>query len=409
MEELQKKIEELNQLRKQKLEEEKRKKEEEIKAEEKLKLEEEEKIREAEEEEEEKIQEIEEEEKNEKIYSPIPISNKGKKAGKTTYGRKCPPFIKKSEEENMEEEEKSSDLNSQKNETIIVSDSSSSDDQELAHLMNYVHIDKFNPLEKQVKEMQVEIEYLKKRVTELERKNIFEDLSNEQVQELKKKLNMKENVEEESTNEVLEVSKNEIQKIKNDLKEFEDPMESEVESAMRNDIPKQALEILLWLNRLRRMEIELDAYEHMNKKIKVSPSSHRNEIEDFEEKYNSRIIKLNLCVNTLQNKYAKIIEEWYDRTEIFKNQHPSFLKEFLPGLAYSERQKKLESTQDLEKGPGNKPDNCWNFKDYKRSKSFEKEQKEKDNEYKMKTRTYKKKKDESSFDPKKISYKGTFI
>ena len=439
MEELQKKIEELNQLRKQKLEEEeKRKQEEEIKAEEKLKLEEEEKIREAEEEEEEKIQEVEEEEKNEKIYSPIPISNKGRKAGKTTYGRKCPPFVKL-DEENMEEEEKSSDLNSQKNETIIVSDSSSSDDQELAHLMNYVHIDKFNPLEKQVKEMQVEIEYLKKRVTELERKNIFEDLSNEQVQELKKKLNMKENVEEESTNEVLEVSKNEIQKIKNDLKEFEDPMESEVESAMRNDIPKQALEILLWLNRLRRMEIELDAYEHMNKKIKVSPSSHRNEIEDFEEKYNSRIIKLNLCVNTLQNKYAKIIEEWYDRTEIFKNQHPSFLKEFLPGLAYSERQKKLESTQDkitdcfpsfskppmnfretlakwknvldqlLEKGPGNKPDNCWNFKDYKRSKSFEKEQKEKDNEYKMKTRTYKKKKDESSFDPKKISYKGTFI
>ena len=58
--------------------------------------------------------------------------------------------------------------------------------------MNYVHIDKFNPLEKQVKEMQIEIEYLKKRVTELERKNIFEDVSNDQVQKLKKKLNMKE-------------------------------------------------------------------------------------------------------------------------------------------------------------------------------------------------------------------------
>ena len=96
MEELQKKIEELNQLRKQKLEEEeKRKQEEEIKKEEKLKLEEEEKIREAEEEEEEKIQKIEEEEKNEKIYSPIPISNKGRKAGKTTYGRKCPPFVRR--------------------------------------------------------------------------------------------------------------------------------------------------------------------------------------------------------------------------------------------------------------------------------------------------------------------------
>ena len=50
MEELKKKIEELNQLRKQKLEEEeKRKQEEEIKAEEKLKLEEEEKIQEIEE------------------------------------------------------------------------------------------------------------------------------------------------------------------------------------------------------------------------------------------------------------------------------------------------------------------------------------------------------------------------
>ena len=433
MEELQKKIEELNQLRKQKLEEEeKRKKEEEIKQEEKLKLEEEEKIREAEEEEEEKIQEIEEEEKNEKINSPIPISNKGRKAGKTTYGRKCPPFVKL-DEENLEEEEKGSDLNSQKNETIIVSDSSSSDDQELAHLMNYVHIDKFNPLEKQVKEMQVEIEYLKKRVTELERKNIFEDLSNEQVQELKKKLNMKENVEEESTNEVLEVSKNEIQKIKNDLKEFEDPMESEVESAMRNDIPNQALEILLWINRLRRMEIELDAFEHMNKKIKVSPVSHQNEIDGFEEKYNNRIIKLNQCVNTLQNKYATIIESWYDRTEIFKNQHSSFLKEFLPGLAYSERQKRIENTHDkitecfpsfskptlsfretlsrwknaldqiIEKGPGNKPENFWNYKDYKRSKS---EKKEMEQEYK---RTYKKKKDDSSFDPKKISYKGTFI
>ena len=59
--------------------------------------------------------------------------------------------------------------------------------------------------------------------------------------------------------------------------------------------------------------------------------------------------------------------------------------------------------QLLEKGPGNKPDNCWNYKDYKRSKS---EKKEMEQEYK---RTYKKKKDESSFDPKKISYKGTFI
>ena len=78
------------------------------------------------------------------------------------------------------------------------------------------------------------------------------------------------------------------------------------------------------------MEIELDAFEHMNKKIKVSPVSHQNEIDDFEEKYNNRIIKLNQCVNTLQNKYATIIESWYDRTEIFKNQHSSFLKEFLP-------------------------------------------------------------------------------
>ena len=55
--------------------------------------------------------------------------------------------------------------------------------------------------------------------------------------------------------------------MKDDLIAFEDPMELEVESAMKNDLPTQALEILLWINRLRRMEIELDAFEHTNRKI----------------------------------------------------------------------------------------------------------------------------------------------
>ena len=70
---------------------------------------------------------------------------------------------------------------------------------------------------------------------------------------------------------------------------------------------------------------------------------------------------------------------------------PSFSK---PALSFRETLSKWKNVLDqiIEKGPGNKPENFQNYKDYKRSKSDKKEKKEMDQEYKMQTRAYKKKK-----------------
>ena len=61
----------------------------------------------------------------------------------------------------------------------------------------------------------------------------------------------------------------------------------------------------------------------------MEPYTHREELTDVENLWNTTIHELNKKVEVLQNRYGETIREWYNASTQFKESHPDFLVDLL--------------------------------------------------------------------------------